>query len=92
VSAWYLKESGTFKQINYQRRDKRSLIKLQDPKEICDHWLSVVSDYCQLNLTDESDGLLALLGLASHFQSQATGIYVAGMWENDLVRSRYGLG
>ncbi|EHL02808.1 hypothetical protein M7I_1148 [Glarea lozoyensis 74030] len=33
-------------------------------------WLSIVTEYCQLNLTRESDRLPALAGLASRFENQ----------------------
>ncbi|EPE26258.1 hypothetical protein GLAREA_02170 [Glarea lozoyensis ATCC 20868] len=49
-------------------------------------WLSIVTEYCQLNLTRESDRLPALAGLASRFENQSTGKYFAGLWQNDLVR------
>lgn len=49
-------------------------------------WLSIVNEYCQLNLTKESDRLPALTGLASRFADQSTGKYYAGLWEHDLIR------
>jgi hypothetical protein len=52
----------------------------------CYLWLSIVGEYCQLNLTRESDRLPALAGLASRFEDQSTGRYFAGLWQNDLVR------
>lgn len=50
-------------------------------------WLDLVSEFCALNLTQESDRLPALSGLASEFWNKKTlGKYVAGVWEHDLAR------
>lgn len=57
-----------------------------DPNQRLYFWLSIVNDYCKLNLTHESDRLPALAGLASRFAHQTTGKYFAGLWQKDLVR------
>lgn len=50
-------------------------------------WLDLVSEFCALNLTQESDRLPALSGLACEFFKKKTlGRYVAGIWELDLAR------
>jgi hypothetical protein len=49
-------------------------------------WLFMVSEFCQLSLTYESDRLPALSGLASHFSNPVLGNYITGIWEHDLCR------
>ena len=50
-----------------------------------DHWYSLVEDYSSRYLTNESDKLPALAGLASSFRErQSLGKYLAGMWSKHL--------
>jgi hypothetical protein len=49
-------------------------------------WLAIMTEFCQLNLTHESDRLPALAGLASWFHDSTCGRYLGGLWGNDLVR------
>ncbi len=49
-------------------------------------WLDLVSEFCTLHLTHESDRLPALSGLAYSFSKKALGSYIAGVWEHDLAR------
>ncbi|PSN71501.1 HET-domain-containing protein [Corynespora cassiicola Philippines] len=43
-------------------------------------WLDLVENYTKLHLTNESDRLPALSGLASEFKGASLGNYFAGMW------------
>lgn len=49
-------------------------------------WLDLVSEFGALRLTNESDRLPALSGLASKFSGKCLGKYVAGIWEHDVAR------
>jgi hypothetical protein len=50
-------------------------------------WRNIVADYSTRKLKFESDTLVPLSGLAYRWQSTATGRYLAGIWENDFLRS-----
>lgn len=55
--------------------------------DVFNFWMQVVSEYSLLDLTWESDRLVALGGVARKIQ-QATGFtYLAGLWLEDLPRS-----
>jgi hypothetical protein len=50
-----------------------------------DHWYGLVEDYSSRNLTNETDKLPALAGLASKFsEEQNPGSYLAGIWSDHL--------
>ncbi|KAF4626653.1 hypothetical protein G7Y89_g11505 [Cudoniella acicularis] len=68
------------------RRRQLEIPFLSDPNQRLFFWLSIVNEYCQLNLTHESERLPALAGFASRFQDQIAEKYFGGMWRNDLVR------
>jgi hypothetical protein len=48
-------------------------------------WKEIIQKYSQLDITYDSDRLVALLGLADDAQKYHTGKYVAGIWEDTLV-------
>ena len=48
-------------------------------------WQHLVKQYTRLNLTFEADMLPALQGIASTWQREKTGAYLAGLWEKNLV-------
>ncbi|KAL2072773.1 hypothetical protein VTL71DRAFT_12116 [Oculimacula yallundae] len=48
-------------------------------------WKDIVEEYSSLALTKESDRLPALSGLASLFLQKLGSLYLAGIWEDDLV-------
>lgn len=50
-------------------------------------WRKLISLYGRLILTEDTDRLPALSGLAKHCQSRGLGKYLAGIWENDLLVS-----
>lgn len=49
-------------------------------------WRNLIDDYCHRTLTNSSDRLPALSGLAAKFQRELDSKYLAGMWEKDLVQ------
>ncbi|KAI8635202.1 heterokaryon incompatibility protein-domain-containing protein [Xylariaceae sp. FL1651] len=49
-----------------------------------DAWYSVIEEYSTKDLTDESDQLPALSGLADLFQRAHRSKYLAGLWREDL--------
>lgn len=55
-------------------------------QELADLWLEVVTSFSALSLSHESDRLPALSGIASRFQGSLLKTYVAGLWQEDLVR------
>lgn len=50
------------------------------------YWLDLVAEYSKLQLTQKSDRLLALLGIATMFKSRLNVPYCVGIWETDIVR------
>ena len=51
-------------------------------------WRDFMMEFSQKKITQRADGLPALAGLAvKWYQGPSTGRYLAGMWENDLLRS-----
>jgi len=56
------------------------------PDELGYVWLDVVTEYSGLRLTNESDRMPAVSGIASKFSGKALGRYIAGLWETDLAR------
>jgi hypothetical protein len=49
-------------------------------------WLIVVTEYSRLCLTNESDRMPAISGIASKFSGGALGRYISGIWEADFAR------
>jgi len=50
-------------------------------------WHKLIGLYGRLILTKDNDRLPALSGLAKFCQSQGAGKYLAGLWEDDLLKS-----
>ena len=57
------------------------------PLDILKLWDNIVIDYCQRQLTYESDKLTAISGIAAKLQLLLRMKYVAGIWDKDM----YGL-
>jgi hypothetical protein len=51
-----------------------------------DPWYNMVWEYCNRQLTVESDKLPAISGLANYFQRHSGYHYAAGLWEEDMAR------
>jgi len=51
-----------------------------------DLWYDMVQEYSRRTLTLGMDRLPAMSGLAAHFQQKMKSQYIAGLWEDDLVR------
>ncbi len=49
-------------------------------------WFAIVRDYTGRSLTEQTDVLSALSGLASAFQNLLRDEYISGLWKNDLIR------
>ncbi|KAH9209450.1 heterokaryon incompatibility protein-domain-containing protein, partial [Leptodontidium sp. 2 PMI_412] len=49
-------------------------------------WSGIVENYCKRTLTFPQDKLVALSGIAQRYQVRTNGKYVAGLWENKLMR------
>lgn len=66
-------------------------ISLWKDSETCsaahDFWLRVASDYTRRQLTNSSDKLIAVQGIASRLQREGLlqGRYIAGLWESHLA-------
>jgi hypothetical protein len=56
------------------------------PEDPVTLWICVVTDYTSRFLTNESDKLPALSGIAKTIQSHTGGEYLAGLWRNDILR------
>jgi hypothetical protein len=52
--------------------------------DILDLWYKLVENYSQRDLTEHSDALPALSGLASAFHGLRGTRYLAGLWESDM--------
>ncbi|KAK4499163.1 hypothetical protein PRZ48_009675 [Zasmidium cellare] len=52
-----------------------------------DYWRGVVERFTERQITSRQDRLPALSGLADEFQRATGGIYIAGMWKEELVES-----
>ncbi|KAL9079693.1 MAG: hypothetical protein Q9157_001419 [Trypethelium eluteriae] len=50
------------------------------------YWEELITTYSRMKLTHATDRLPALSGLASDFQGVIGARYLAGVWENDIVR------
>jgi hypothetical protein len=48
------------------------------------YWRSIVTTYSACNLTQESDRLIAISGIAKKFQELYGDNYLAGLWQHDL--------
>ncbi|KAK7425901.1 hypothetical protein QQZ08_007615 [Neonectria magnoliae] len=64
---------------------------IMDDKDIerclhMDQWYYTVMDYTRRNLTYQSDKLAAIAGVAKAFQEERKYSYLAGLWQEDLVR------
>jgi hypothetical protein len=55
------------------------------PSKYYDRWLQLVQSYSKLELTYKTDRLPALSGIASHVASKTKGVYVAGLWRDDIA-------
>jgi hypothetical protein len=62
--------------LNFTRRD---------PKPALEAWVYLVYNYSGCELTYEKDRLIALAGLARHFQRFLKSQYLAGLWETGFV-------
>jgi len=47
-------------------------------------WSALVTQYCRLGITNKTDLLPALSGLAQHVEYLNPGQYIAGLWERDI--------
>lgn len=52
-----------------------------------EYWTSLVQTYSETNLTNPTDRLPALSGLASEFQRVTKAQYLAGIWQEDMPRA-----
>jgi len=59
---------------------------VENHNEVFDDWYKVVEEYSRLRLTQQSDRLVALMGVGTVFQSVLKCGYMAGLWENDIAR------
>ncbi|KAF2108931.1 heterokaryon incompatibility protein-domain-containing protein [Lophiotrema nucula] len=57
-----------------------------DPEDITDltTWTGLVENYTRRALSDKSDRLLALSGMATYIASRLSSLYVAGLWVEQL--------
>lgn len=70
---------------------KAALSKICSPNapasNVFNFWMEAVSEYSLLHLTEESDRLVALGGIARKVQEATGYTYLAGIWLEDLPRS-----
>jgi len=80
---------GQMESIGAMRLDtKRDWTDGNDLASFTDAWQCIVTEYSARSLTQRSDKLPAIAGLArkfSNFHSGAGGRYLAGLWENSLL-------
>lgn len=58
----------------------------EEQTRILDQWYDIAAEYSSLSITRSSDWLPALAGMASKWESAATGPYMAGLWSQDILR------
>jgi hypothetical protein len=66
---------------------KSSIDRLGSRTECFKYWATLVATYSELHLTDITDRLPALSGLASDFRSVTDAHYLAGVWCEDMPRA-----
>lgn len=74
--------------LDITHRDVGNFIASGTPKALCYAWYSTAEDYSSRTLTDPTDKLVALSGLASLLASSLAdgdGEYLAGHWKRDLA-------
>jgi hypothetical protein len=49
-------------------------------------WTEMIEDYSHRSLTKASDRLLAIAGIASELHDLSGDVYLAGLWQKDLIR------
>lgn len=59
-----------------------------DLRELFDSWYNILNDYVRRDITNPSDRLTALSGIAHELQNRTLGTYIAGLWLKDIY---YGL-
>ncbi|KAF1950390.1 HET-domain-containing protein [Byssothecium circinans] len=57
------------------------------PKDGFIRWRNLVAEYSAKSITHRKDWLPALAGLASKWHREASGVYFAGVWSRDVLRS-----
>ena len=57
-----------------------------DQIDYWNRWIDVVKKFTQCGLTQPSDRLVALSGIATYFKPFVSGDYLAGLWRDDLLR------
>ena len=71
-------------------RQEVSAAALDDPnltnEDILTRWYHLIQQYSTKNVFDPSDGFAALAGVAVRFQRALGCRYLAGLWEDDMIR------
>lgn len=67
-----------------QSLETKSLFKIQKD-EAWDKWKTIVGNYSYRELSEHSDKLPAIAGIAETIQDLTGSRYIAGLWEDDLV-------
>ncbi|KAF4987869.1 hypothetical protein FGRMN_10109 [Fusarium graminum] len=68
-------------------RTPQSFRTQQSSNKLHGEWLGLLEEYHQLALSNQSDRLPALSGLASLWASRGAGAYLAGLWQDNVLRS-----
>ncbi|KAF4451150.1 hypothetical protein F53441_5849 [Fusarium austroafricanum] len=74
--------------LELDRQDKERENRDNENKEFYEHhelWRDLIIQYSQKNITKRTDGLPAVAGLATEWDNDLTGRYLAGLWEKDLL-------
>ncbi|KAI0846301.1 heterokaryon incompatibility protein-domain-containing protein [Daldinia vernicosa] len=61
------------------------IVKIRNPDEFRSAWEGLVLSYSGCNLTQQSDRLIAIAGLAGEMRNIVQDEYLAGMWKTDLI-------
>ena len=81
-----VKEKSALQRFNSLSIFGNSLTKQSQFEEPYDRWFLMVTEYKSRHLTDGTDMLPALSGLAGAFQNILNDSYHAGLWEKDMLR------
>ncbi|KAF2502330.1 HET-domain-containing protein [Lophium mytilinum] len=82
-----MQEDYEYQNINDLDKDFWERAHSDDAIERFGGWRSLLSIYSRKDITYDSDRLPAISGLAKYMQARGTGIYLAGVWKDDLLES-----
>jgi hypothetical protein len=78
----YVRTAGSYMKLESPAAKPR--LQFGDEQELRHSWCSLVENYSDCHLTQPSDKMIALAGLAGQFRDMTGDTYLAGLWKSDL--------